>query len=121
MQRYALTNRQWKLIVPLLPGNGKRGKQWKDHRLIINGILWILKTGAPWRDLPLEFGPWKTVYERFRLWSRNGLWDKALAILRAKKNREGKIDWRLFCVDGTVIRAHKASAGAGKKWAEGRA
>lgn len=93
------------------------GNQWKDHRTMINGILWILRTGAPWRDLPKEFGPWKTVYERFRLWSRDGFWDTLLSDLKVKKNRKGKINWRLFCIDGTVIRAHKASAGAEKKWA----
>lgn len=115
--RYALTDRQWKQIEHLLPENGHRGNQWKDHRTMINGILWILRTGAPWRDLPKEFGPWKTVYERFRLWSRDGFWDTLLSDLKVKKNRKGKINWRLFCIDGTVIRAHKASAGAEKKWA----
>ena len=115
--RYALTDRQWRQIEQFLPPNGHRGKQWKDHRNVINGILWILRTGAPWRDLPKEFGPWKTIYERFRLWSRNGFWDVLLTALKARKNRERKIDWRLFCIDGTIIRAHKASAGGGKKWA----
>ena len=112
--RHSLSDKQWNLISDLFPGNGKPGKQWRDHRTIINGILWILKTGAPWRDLPVNFGPWKTVYERFRLWVSNGLWDTILATLQAWKNSSGKIDWRLFCIDGTVVRAHKAAAGARK-------
>src|SRR5690606_9528598 len=88
--RYALTDRQWKQIEHLLPENGHRGNQWKDHRTMINGILWILRTGAPWRDLPKEFGPWKTVYERFRLWSRDGFWDTLLSDLKVKKKSKGK-------------------------------
>lgn len=82
---------------------------------MIDGILWICATGAPWRDLPERFGPWKTVYERFRLWSQNGLWDRILERLKAKKHASGEIDWELFCIDGSVVRAHKAAAGARKK------
>lgn len=113
--RYALSDRQWRLIKDHFPVNGRRGNQWKDHRTIVNGILWILRTGAPWRDLPDQFGSWKTVYDRFRRWAQNGFWDELLSHLQALKNRKGKIDWRLFCIDGSVVRAHKASAGASKK------
>ena len=114
--RFSLSDQQWLLIEGFLPSNGNRGNQWKDHRTIINGVLWILGTGAPWRDLPLNYGPWKTVYERFRLWSHSGVWDKILTNLQAIRNRKGKIDWRLFCIDGSVVRAHKAAAGAKKKF-----
>ncbi len=58
--RGVLTDKAWEQIVPLLPGNGRRGQQWKDHRKVINGILWKLRTGAPWRDLPPRYGPWQT-------------------------------------------------------------
>jgi len=115
MQRYALSNRQWKLIENLLPKNGNRGNQWKDHRSVINGMLWILRSGSPWRDLPENFGPWKTVYERFRHWTQSGLWEKVLDSLQAQQHENRKIDWRFFCIDGSVVRAHKAAAGAGKK------
>jgi transposase len=115
MERYALSDRQWEQIEDLLPQNGKRGGQWKEHRGIIDGILWILNTGAPWRDLPKRFGKWKTVYERFRLWSRNGFWDRLLERLQARRNAEGELDWELFYIDGSLVRAHKAAAGAAKK------
>lgn len=115
MKRHSLNDQQLEQIQDLLPKNGKRGGQWKDHRVMIDGILWIGATGAPWRDLPERFGPWKTVYERFRLWSQNGLWDRILERLKAKKHASGEIDWELFCIDGSVVRAHKAASGARKK------
>lgn len=113
--RYALTDRQWEQIRDLFPHNGKRGGQWKDHRLMMDGILWTLGSGAPWRDLPADFGPWKTVYDRFWRWSRNGFWDQLLEQLQARHQADGKIDWRLFCIDGSVVRAHKSASGARKK------
>ena len=119
MQRFALSDQQWTLISDFLPKNGHRGTQWKNHRVIIDGILWILRTGAPWRDMPEIYGRWKTIYERFRLWTRSGLWDQIIDRLLALKNKDGQIDWDLFCIDGTIIRAHKASAGARKDPPEG--
>jgi transposase len=112
IRRHALSDRQWGLIKNLLPENGHRGRRWKDHRSLIDGILWILRTGSPWRDLPDRFGPWKTVYERFRRWTREGLWDRVLAEVQGERQRRGKIDWRLFAIDSTIVRAHKAAAGA---------
>jgi transposase len=97
------------------PQNGKRGGQWNEHRPIIDGILWVLNTGAPWRDVPERYGKWKTVYERFRLWSRNGFWDRLLERLQAQRNAQGEVDWELFYIDGSLVRAHKAAAGAAKK------
>lgn len=65
MRRYELTDEQWELIRDLLPSNnGQRGRQWKDHRTILNPIFWLLRAGAPWRDLPERYGPWQTVYDR---------------------------------------------------------
>jgi transposase len=64
--RGELTDKAWDRIEPLLPKNGRRGKQWQDHRRVINGILWKLRTGAPWRDLPERYGPWQTCYDRLR-------------------------------------------------------
>ena len=114
-KRHEISDELWDRIKDLFPNNGSRGQQWKDHRLMVNGIFWILKTGAPWRDLPERFGPWKTVYERFRFWTREGLWDHILNRLQVESNEAGEIDWELFCIDGSNIRAHRCAAGAKKK------
>lgn len=112
--RYELTDPQWDTLVSFLPANGRRGKQWKDHRLVIDGILWILSDGGRWRNLPERFGPWKTVYERFRRWSQSGLWDEILGELQLRDVRLGRIDGELFAVDASIIRAHQSAAGARK-------
>jgi transposase len=112
---YRLSDKQWQRLEDLLPGNGCRGGQWKDHRLMIDGILWALSDGGRWRNMPTKFGPWQTVYDRFRNWTRKGLWDKILRRLQARKMRNGTMDWSLFAIDGTVIRAHQSAAGAGEK------
>ena len=118
MRRYELSDEEWELIKDLLPANhGQRGRQWKDHRDILNAIFWVLRTGAPWRDLPERFGAWQTIYDRFWRWRRDGLFDKVLERLQIRLDAEGKIDWDLWCVDGSSIRASRAAAGGGKKGA----
>ena len=112
---YRLSDAQWDKIKHLLPPNGKKGGQWKDHRHMIDAILWALSDGGRWRNIPAEFGPWQTVYDRFRKWCRNGLWERILRHLQARKMRTGEIDWELFCIDGSVIRAHQSAAGASEK------
>jgi transposase len=112
---YRLSDEQWEQIQGLLPANGRRGGQWKDHRTMIDGILWALSDGGRWRNMPAEFGPWQSVYDRFRRWARRGLWDKILRWLQARKMRAGDIDFSLFAIDGTVVRAHQSDAGAPKK------
>jgi len=82
---------------------------------MIDGILWALSDGGRWRNLPAEFGPWQSVYDRFRSWARRGLWDRILRRLQARKMSGGQIDWGLFCIDGTVVRAHQSAGGASKK------
>jgi transposase len=82
---------------------------------MIDGILWALSDGGRWRNLPERFGPWQSVYDRFRNWTRRGLWDRILRHLQARKMHNGAIDWGLFCIDGTVVRAHESAAGAPKK------
>ena len=113
--RHALSDAQWSKIEVLFPKNGKPGRPWHNHRLVMDGILWILATGAPWRDLPERFGSWKTVYDRFRRWTRDGFWDVLLDHLNARRHGVGKIDWNLFFIDGSVVRAHRHAAGARKK------
>ncbi len=88
-RRGELTDEAWERIAPLLPENGRRGKQWKDHRKVVNGILWRIRTGAPWRDLPSRYGPWQTCYDRFARWRRDGTWDRLFG-LRADEVRRSE-------------------------------
>lgn len=115
MARHEMTDWQWEQIKEMLPSNGGRGRQWQDHRRIMNGIFWILNTGAPWRDLPERYGKWKTVHDRFRRWSRDGIFDKILERLQIRLDENGYIDWDLWCIDGSSVRAHKSAAGGLKK------
>ena len=78
-------------------------------------MLWVLRTGAPWRDVPERYGPWQTVYDRFNHWRKDGTWDKVLAHLQAELEAEAGIDWSMFCIDGTNVRAARCAAGALKK------
>src|SRR5215213_10004352 len=115
MERHALTDDQWERLRPLLPPPPRgRGRPRNDDRTVVEGILWRLATGAPWRDLPARFGSWRTVYSRFRRWQRAGVWDRALAALQAQGDARGELDWTLHFVDGTVVRAHQHAAGAKK-------
>ena len=79
VRRHELSDEEWALLEPLLPPRETRGRPFHEHRLILNGMLYWLHTGVPWRDLPERYGPWQTVYARFRRWSRDGLWDQLLA------------------------------------------
>ena len=118
MRRYELEDHQWEMISDLFPSNeGKRGAPWKDHRKMLNGMFWILCSGAPWRDLPARYGKWKTVYDRFRRYRIDGTFDKILNRLLLELNEQGLIDYTLWEVDSTTVRAHKSSAGAKKKYA----
>ena len=94
-----LTHAEWARLKTLLPGIGLPGGRWNDHRTVINGILFRLRTGAPWRDLPSRYGPWKTVYERHRRWSADGTWDKILRSLLAHADAEDRIDWSVVGID----------------------
>jgi len=115
MTRYLLTDAQWDRLAPLLPpAKPHSGRPNKDHRVVVEAILWRLRTGAPWRDLPDEFGPWQTAYSRFRRWTAAGIWDRALAALQTARDADGDLDWSLHFLDGTTIRAHQHAAGAKK-------
>ena len=115
MKRHELTLEQWTLIEPLLPPIASTGRRPKDRRLMLNGILWILRTGAPWRDMPERFGNWRTVYGYFQQWRADGTFDRILQALQVRLDRQGKIDWDLWCIDGSIVRAARAAAGASKK------
>ena len=110
-RRHELTETQWARLEPLLPPR-KSGAPRKDDRLIVHGILWKLATGAPWRDLPERYGPWQSVYTRFRRWTHAAVWDRVLAAVQRQADAAGELDWALHFVDGTVIRAHQHAAGA---------
>lgn len=90
------------------------GRPVRDRRQVINGILWKLSTGAAWWDLPERYGPWKTVYERFRRWSADGIWDRLLSEAVQYSDAVGDVDWSVVCVDSTAVRAHQHAAGARK-------
>src|SRR5689334_16345295 len=108
-----LTDVQWEQIRPLLPAQKPHvGRPNKDHRLVVSGIIWILRTGAPWKDLPERFGPTKTVSSRFYRWQRAGVWQRVLERLQQLRDQEGRLDWLDHFVDATVVRAHQDAAGA---------
>jgi hypothetical protein len=78
-----LADQQWARLKPLLPENGHRGGQWREHRMVVEAILWVLVNGASWRDLPEEeFGPWQTAYHRYARWQQEGLWQRIVEMLR---------------------------------------
>jgi transposase len=115
-RRHELTDEQWRRLAPLLPPEKPpTGRPNKEHRAVINGILWILRTGAPWRDLPERYGPWKTVYSRFTRWQQVGIWDRILTELQAEAAHEDGLDGSLSMIDSSSIRAHQHAAGARKK------
>ena len=121
MRRGDLSDQQWQQLQPLLPPQKPTtGRPAKDHRTIINGILWVLRTGAPWRDLPECYGPWPTVASRFCRWRQDGLWERLLASVQQQSNIRGKVNWELHYVDGTMVRAHQHAAGAWGKTRKAR-
>ncbi|WP_234307499.1 MULTISPECIES: IS5 family transposase [unclassified Streptomyces] len=113
MRRHELTDESWAVIGPLL-APPRMGRPVRDRRQVVNGILWKLSTGTAWRDLPERYGPWKTVYERFRRWSADGTWDRLLAHVQQHCDAAGAVDWTVVCVDSTTVRAHQHAAGARK-------
>jgi transposase len=117
MRRYELTDQQWARIELFLPHrthHGRPGHPFHDHRPIVHDILWIFHTAA-WRDLPERYGPWETVYDRFNRWLRDGTWTRIATALLDELDDDGRIDSDLWCIDGAIIRASRAAAGANKK------
>ena len=113
MARGDLTDTEWDRLEPLLPSSeGRRGRPYKDHRQVLNGILWILRTGAPWRDLPERYGSWKTCHDRLLRWQRMGVWERVLQQLQGRADGQGEVVWTVVGIDGTSIRAHQHAAGA---------
>lgn len=111
--RHSLNDREWDLIKGLLPAPSRWGRRERDRRQIFNALLWILRTGAPWRDLPRErYGPWQTVYNRFNKWRAEGVFERIHAKLLQALDEAGQIDWKLWLADGSSVRAARCAAGA---------
>uniref|UniRef100_UPI003570EFEB IS5 family transposase n=1 Tax=Nonomuraea cavernae TaxID=2045107 RepID=UPI003570EFEB len=114
MRRGELTDMAWQRIEPLLPTADGRGRPWRNHREVINGILWRLRTGAPWRDIPERYGPWQTCYERFSRWDNDGTWARLLEEMQVKDDSIGTVELTVS-IDSTIARAHQHAAGARKR------
>ena len=115
MDRKVLTDARWKKIEMLLPGKASDpGCTAKDNRLFVEAVLWIARTGSPWRDLPPELGNWHTTYVRFARWRDSGVWDRVANALAGDAELE-----RVF-IDSTIVRAHQHAAGAQKNTARKR-
>jgi transposase len=110
MSRVWLRDDQFERIAALLPGKASDpGRTAADNRLFVEAVLWIARTGSPWRDLPPQFGPWNSVYQRFARWSRGGVWHRVFTQLAQDA------DFEEVFIDSTIVRAHQHAAGAPKK------
>jgi putative transposase len=105
--RRQLTDAQWQRIEGLVPGKvGDRGRPSEDNRLFVDAVLWLARAGAPWRDLPEEFGKWNSVWKRFRRWALKGVWERIFNVLVENP------DFEYLIIDSTIVRAHQHAAGA---------
>lgn len=113
--RYNLSDKAWDIVADLFVGPTRRGRPRRDDIKMLNGILWVLCSGAPWRDMLDERGPWSSAYQRFRDWRNQRVFDQMLTRLQLKLNENGQIDLKTWMIDSTAVRASRSSAGAGKK------
>lgn len=105
ISRYELSDAQWERIAPLLPGKASDpGRTGADNRLFLNGVLWVLRSGAHWRDLPERYGKWKSLHKRFTRWAKAGVWERVFASLT--KDRDNLY----LMLDSTLVRAHQQAA-----------
>lgn len=113
--RGELTEQAWSTIAPLLPvSRGQRDGQWRVHRTVINGILWKLRLGATWRDLPERYGPWQTCADQLYRWRRDRTWDRILAHVQTRSDAMGEVVWEMS-VDSSTARAHQHASGARRR------
>lgn len=107
--RLVLSDAAWARMAPHIIGDDRsRGTSGRDNRLFVEGVLWIVRTGAPWRDLPDVFGDWNSVFRRFSRWSRKGVWHRIFAAMSDDP------DFEYLIIDSTIVRAHQHAAGAKK-------
>jgi len=105
--RRELSDAQWRRIERLVPGKeGDKGRHGEDNRLFIDAVVWLARAGAPWRDLPDEFGKWNSVFQRFRRWAKKGAWERIFNALLEDP------DFEYLIIDSTIVRAHQHAAGA---------
>ena len=110
MDRLVLCDRQWERVAPLIIGRpDQKGSTGRDNRMFVEGVLWIVRTGAPWRDLPEAFGAWNSVFRSFSRWSEKGVWGRIFEAM------SDDLDFEYLIIDSTVVRAHQHAAGAKKK------
>ena len=108
-QRHDISDEIWRKLAPLLPGQqGQRGKPANDNRKFLNAVFWILRTGAPWRDLPPSYGNWNSIAKRFRRWVMQGTWEKLLEVLLG--DNDGEFEWLI--IDASHVKVHKHGHGA---------
>ncbi|MEV7130516.1 IS5 family transposase [Streptomyces sp. NPDC093260] len=113
MRRHKLTDQEWELLAPLIP-RAATGRPRVSDRQVINGMVYKIRTGTSWRDLPERYGPWQTVYTRFRRYAIDGVFARALQQIQARADAAGDIDW-LVQIDSTIVRAHQHAAATGRK------
>lgn len=108
--RYELRESEWEVIKEMLPkeASGRRGRPRKDNRTMINAMMWMARSGAPWRDLPERYGAWESVYSRFKKWRDDGILDNVFRLLAVEADLQAQ------SLDSTIVRAHQHSAGAKK-------
>ena len=107
MDRLILSDEQWTRIAGLIIGRpDQRGSTGRDNRMFVEGVLWIVRTGSPWRDLPEVFGEWNSVFRRFSRWSQKGVWQSVFEALSDDP------DFEYLIIDSTIVRAHQHAAGA---------
>ena len=105
VKRYELSDRQWRLICEMVPGKaGDPGRTGGDNRLFVNAVLWVLRSGAHWHDLPPRYGKWKSVHKRFTRWAERGVWERIFACLTADRDNE------YLMLDSSLVRAHQQAA-----------
>jgi transposase len=113
-----MTDDQWKVVEAILPEDpvrdDGRGRPWSDRRKVLNGVLWILRTGAPWQDLPPRYGPYQTAHRRFQNWVRSGAVEKILLALGQHLKEAGGLDLKECFVDGTFVPAKKGGVWSGR-------
>ncbi|MGP9500571.1 MULTISPECIES: IS5 family transposase, partial [unclassified Halomonas] len=113
--RYEISNENWAQITDIVSPTQVMGRPRRDDRQVLNGIFWVLCSGAKWRDLPERYGPWSTAYERFRKWRDDGTFEAILSRLQLRLREDGLMDLDTWMIDSTSIRATRAAAGGGKK------
>lgn len=104
-KRYELSDQQWRRIADLLPGKvGDPGRSGDDNRRFVNGVLWVLRSGAHWHDLPPRYGKWKSVHKRFTRWAKAGVWERVFDSLTADPDND------YLMLDSSLVRAHQQAA-----------